>query len=233
MFEWMEPGLHPGRSSKNWALYRIGDGVIRKRLPLVRGIVYDLGCGERPYENLFRSVCQDYIGVDWEHSLHEKKADIQADLNLPLPLASDVADTVVSFSALEHLHDPFTFSREACRLLKSGGYLILQVPFMWHVHEDPYDYFRFTRYGLRHVFDKAGFADIEVEATTGFWLMWFIKLDYQLARLIRGPEWFRRLLRPVLGAFFVVNQGIGVLLDRIWSGTEGETAGYFLTARKP
>ena len=92
---------------------------------------------------------------------------------------------------------------EAYRILKPGRTIILQVPFMWSVHEAPHDYFRYTCYGLQHVFRKAGFMDVRVEATTGFWVMWTLKFNYQSARLIRGPWPIRKLMsalmRPNLG----------------------------------
>lgn len=224
---------HPGRSWKNYALYRAGDRAIAARLCYIRGVVYDLGCGERPYEPLIRSIASGYVGVDWGNTLHELKADILADLNQPLPVGDGVADTVISFSVLEHLNEPARFVAEACRILTPGGAMVLQVPFMWHVHEAPHDYFRFSRYGLEHLFLKAGFIDVEIEETTGFWLMWFLKLNYQLGRLIRGPRWLRSLIGVPLAGVFVLSQELGVFLDRIWPDSRGETAGYFLTARKP
>jgi hypothetical protein len=108
----------------------------------------------------------------------------------------------------------------------------LSVPFQWYVHESPYDYFRFTSYGLRYLLEKSGYVDIAIEAVTGFWTMWFLKLNYQLPKLIRGPRLLRMAIRLALQIFWVMDQWLAVFLDRYWPGEE-ETAGYFVTARKP
>src|SRR5258705_3003446 len=116
------------------------------------------------------------------------KADIVADLNQRLPIPDGVADTVVSFQVLEHLNEPQTMLDEAHRILAPGGCLVLAVPFQWWVHEAPHDYFRYTRFGLRHLLTKAGFSDVVVQETSGFWTTWLLKLNYQTVRLIRGPR---------------------------------------------
>lgn len=196
------------------------------------GVVYDLGCGTRPYESDILQYASAYVGVDWSNTLHGLNADIVADLNKPLPVPDQVADTVVSFQVLEHLSEPQNLLVEAFRVLKSNGRIFLSVPFQWHVHEAPYDFFRFTRYGLDHLFRKAGFVDIQIIAVTGFWSMWFLKLNYQTMRLPRGPRLLQRITRACLIPIWWSTQQAGRWLDRVWLN-EDETAGYFVTARKP
>ena len=223
---------HSNRQAHNWLVYDIGERFLTKNAPLYKGTLYDLGCGESPYKEFFMQYAEQYIGVDWAGSIHDTKADIAADLNKPLPIDNAVADTVISFSVMEHLNEPQTMLNEAFRILTPNGYIVLQVPFMWQVHEAPYDFFRFTRYGLEYLFTKAGFTDIEVEATSGFWTMWLLKINYQSTRLIRGPRPLRWLIKVLLIPFWWLNQFVAPLLDHYWS-SEGETAGYFVTARKP
>ena len=78
------------------------------------------------------------------------KADIVADLNKPLPIESEVADVVVSISVLEHLCEPMTMLSESFRILKPGGSILLQVPWQWWIHEAPYDFYRYSPYGLNY-----------------------------------------------------------------------------------
>jgi hypothetical protein len=80
--------------------------------------------------------------------------------------------------------------------------------------------------------EKAGFVDVVVRNTTGFWSMWILKLSYQLARLPRGPRWLRTTMRAPLVVFWWLAQAIAPLMDRVWR-EDRETAGYFVTARKP
>ena len=216
----------------NWIILKKNNEQITKRLPQIKGMVYDLGCGMRPFEQDIRRVADEYIGVDWSNTLHGLQADIVADLNKPLPLRMGVADSVVSLQVLEHLSEPQVFLNEAFRLLRSGGRLFLAVPFQWHIHEAPWDFYRYTRYGLDYTIAKAGFVDISIEEVSGFWTMWLVKLNYQMARAVRGPPAMRWIMRSMMFPLWYVNQVVGPLLDRFFPD-KAETAGYFVTATRP
>ncbi len=222
---------HSNRRPYNWLIYDVGDVWLEKFKHLYRGQLYDLGCGEMPYKDWFLNYVERYVGVDWGSSLHELRADIIADLNGPLPIEGEVADTIISLSVMEHLREPQVFLGEAHRILRRGGAMILQVPFMWGVHEAPYDYYRYTQFGLRHLFEKAGFTDICVYAQTGFWVMWTLKFNYQTARVIRGPRLLRASLALLLRGIWAINQRLAPLMDKYWK-SENETAGYFVVAHK-
>lgn len=224
--------FHPNRSPENWLLYDCGDQALARLSDRIRGTVYDLGCGEMPYRGWVLQFAERYVGVDWSHTLHELKADVVADLNAELPISDCVADTVISFSVLEHLREPDTMLKEAQRLLRPRGSIVLQVPFMWWVHEAPHDYFRFTRHGLEHLFRKAGFINVEVKANTGFWAMWVTKLNYQSTRLVRGPRPLRFFIGSVLRLVWFADQHIARWLDKRWV-CEEETQGYTVSAIKP
>lgn len=223
---------HNNRRPYNWLIYDVSDQWLEKFKQHYRGHLYDLGCGEMPYKDWLLTHASKYTGVDWGGTLHQLKADIVADLNEPLPIESEVADTVISLSVMEHLREPQVFLNEAHRILKGGGGMVLQVPFMWWVHEAPHDYYRYTQYGLRYMFEKAGFTDIAVYPQTGFWTMWVLKLNYQTTRLVRGPWPIRKAMELLLRGIWAINQRIAPLLDKHWK-SEGETAGYFVVAKKP
>lgn len=109
--------------------------------------------------------------------------------------------------------------------------MILKVPFMWWVHEAPYDFYRYTRHGLEYMFKKAGFTDIEIYPQTGFWVMWTLKFNYQTTRLIRGPWPIRKAMALLMRGIWALDQRIAPWLDKHWK-CEAETAGYFVVARK-
>ncbi len=222
---------HKNRKKHNWLIYENYDFFLLCNKSLFSGALYDLGCGEMPCRDWLLQYADSYTGVDWSNTLHEFKADISADLNEPLPIENAVADTVVSFSVMEHLREPQQFLCEAHRILKKGGVMILQVPFMWWVHEEPYDYFRYTRHGLKYMFEKAGFADIDVHSQTGFWTMWILKFNYQSIRLIRGPWPVRKFMAVLMRLIWAADQRIAPWLDSYWQ-CEQETAGYFVVAKK-
>ncbi|MGV0983525.1 MAG: class I SAM-dependent methyltransferase [Limnohabitans sp.] len=223
---------HNNRRPHNWLIYDVGDQWLEKCKQHFRGHLYDLGCGEMPYKDWLLTHADQYTGVDWGGTQHQLKADIVADLNAPLPIDNEVADSVISLSVMEHLREPQVFLGESHRILKRGGVMVLQVPFMWWVHEAPYDYYRYTQYGLRYMFEKAGFTDITVYPQTGFWVMWTLKFNYQTTRLIRGPWPVRKAMALLLRGVWAVDQRLAPLLDRYWK-SEGETAGYFVVAQKP
>lgn len=224
---------HSNRRDYNWLIYNIGDRLLKKNIDNYIGVLYDLGCGESPFREFFMQHVQQYVAVDWAESYHDSKPDITADLNHPLPIESGVADTVVSLSVLEHLYEPQMMVNEAFRILKNGGRIILQVPWQCWIHEAPYDYFRYTPYGIKYMFKKAGFVDVMVEPQSGFFTMWILKMNYFTLRFIRGPRPLRWAIKAVLRPLWFVGQKAAPLLDKLDRDWELETSGYFVTARKP
>jgi len=224
---------HSNRKAYNWLAYNCNDKFLHKCSHLYKGVLYDLGCGESPYKQFFLKYVDEYIAVDWADSFHDTKANIIADLNTSLPIESEVADTIVSLSVLEHLCEPQTMLNEAFRILKRGGVIVLQVPWQWWIHEAPYDFFRYTPYGLTYLFKKAGFIDVLVEPQNGFFTMWLLKFNYFTTRFIRGPMPLRWLIRTLVTPFWHLGQIIAPLLDSLDHNWSAETSGYLVTARKP
>jgi SAM-dependent methyltransferase len=215
------------RLSHKWLAQRINNQSVARILPFVSGRVVDLGCGSCPYKPDLLAHATRYVAVDWPGTAHDRGCvDVFADLCAPLPFADAWADTVVSFQVMEHLPEPGRFLAECNRILRPGAYLLLTVPFMWHVHEAPHDYFRYTRFGLEYLLRKAGFVDVEVTEDTGFWQMWLLKFTYYTRRAAPGP------LRYLWAPLWWLLQSIAPLLDRLdWH--PGETAGYTVVARSP
>jgi len=223
---------HSNKGLANWLIYNISDKFLEKYSKYYRGDLYDLGCGEAPYREYFLQYAENYIGVDWTKTLHNSQADIVSDLNKKIELADEVADTIISLSVMEHLCEPQVFLNEAYRILKKDGVMILQVPWQWWVHEAPHDYFRYTPYGLTYMFEKAGFNDIVIEAQTGFFTTWLIKINYFTSRLIKGPKVFKWIIKFFLVPFWTFNQLVAPLLDKFDKNWEAESQGYFVLARK-
>ena len=215
----------------NWLALKMNNADVQSRLSDIAGTVYDLGCGIRPYEKDILTLADRYVGVDWSSTLHGLHADIVADMNKRLPIEDAVADTVVSFQVLEHLCEPQTMLNEAFRIIRPGGKIIISVPFQWWVHEAPHDYFRYTRYGLEYMFAKAGFTNIKVKESSGFWVMWLLKFNYQTAGMSTGSGLVRQFFRAFLIPLWFMNQLIAPMLDRLWPNPT-ETAGYYVCASK-
>jgi SAM-dependent methyltransferase len=123
--------------------------------------VLDAGAGESPFRELFARC--DYVTSDWAESVHPgaRQSDIIAPLD-DLPLAPDSFDAVVCTQVLEHVPDPFAALAELHRVLRTGGRLLVTVPFVGELHEEPYDFFRYTPHGLRSMLDSAGFEGVKI-----------------------------------------------------------------------
>jgi SAM-dependent methyltransferase len=223
---------HSNRHAYNWLAYKTGDHFLRNYTSYYQGTLYDLGAGESPYKNFFLQYAQQYIAVDWAGSYHDTKADIAADLNKPLPIESAVADTVVSLSVMVHLCEPQTMLNEAFRILKPGGSIVLQVPWQWWIHEAPYDFFRYTPYGLKYLFEKAGFVEVVVDPQSGFFTTWILKINYFSMRFVRGPRLLRWFIKAGLLPLWYLGQKAAPLLDRLDRNWGLEASGYFVTAKK-
>lgn len=214
-------------SSCNWLALKINYQSFEKNLESIKGRVIDLGCGTSPYKQDILKVADAYIGVDWKNSFHDQThVSVFANLCKGFPFKDGHADTVVAFQVMEHLPEPSLFLSECYRILKRGGSLFITVPFMWHIHEEPHDYFRYTRYGLEHLLRKSGFVDIGIEANTGFWQMWFLKFNYHTTRFARGP--FKYFWLPI----WWLGQVISPILDR-YDKHPQETASYTVLGKKP
>ncbi len=213
--------------SSNWLALKINNQCFMDYVCSIKGRVVDLGCGTAPYKEDILKVADEYVGVDWGNSYHENnQVNVQANLTKRLPFDDDYADTVVSFQVMEHLPEPFSFLSESYRILKSGGKIFITVPFMWHVHEAPYDYFRYTRYGLEYLLRKAGFVHIKIQENTGFWQMWILKFNYHTTRYARG------IIKFILLPIWWFGQIISPILDK-YDRNVTETASYTILASKP
>ena len=128
----------------------------------VGGVLLDFGCGSRPYESLFR--VERYMGLDIEVSGHPqagKRADIYYD-GETIPLDDASVDHVFSAEVFEHVFNAPELFREIRRVLKPGGSFIMTCPFVWPLHEQPYDFARYTPSALNAMLGDAGFSAIQV-----------------------------------------------------------------------
>jgi SAM-dependent methyltransferase len=129
--------------------------------------VLDAGAGEAPYRELFGHC--EYVTTDWTESVHPRarSADVIASLD-DLPIADGSFDAVVCTQVLEHVKDPGRVLSELARVLRPGGRLCLTVPLAWPLHEEPFDFFRYTPHSLAVLLGAAGFVDVDVAPRNGY-----------------------------------------------------------------
>ena len=169
----------------------------KRQLPSKARIVLDVGCGNKPYADLFNDCT--YIGANY--STIDADPDIVADA-MQLPIAAQTVDLVFCSQVIEHVPRPWKLVEECFRVLRPGGWLVLSAPFYWPLHEEPHDYFRFTRYGLKYLVLSAGFSECRIECDGGdnarFWL----------SAIHSTPQWLRRFVQlpfNILGRVFDKN----------------------------
>jgi len=191
-------------------------------------LVLDAGAGECPHAPLFAR--DRYVKLDrgigdrtWDYG----RIDVQGDIE-SLPFADGTFDAVVNIQVLEHLKEPRACVAEMARVLKPGGRLILTTVQCWEIHQHPNDFFRYTRYGLEYLFEKAG-LEARVEALGGlFWVIAF-RLMAILSFFQQGWRWiFFPILAPVFGFVIPV---ICYFLDPA-DRKRDYTLGYFCWCRK-
>jgi SAM-dependent methyltransferase len=124
-------------------------------------VVLDIGSGDAPYRELFAHA--RYLTNDWTESVHlgARGVDVVGSASA-LPVHSASIGLVLCTQVLEHTPDPSNVLSECLRVLKPGGRLALTVPFVWHLHELPHDYYRYTASGVSYLLTQAGFANSEV-----------------------------------------------------------------------
>lgn len=150
----------------------------------IHGRVLDFGCGSKPYETLFRRASQ-YIGVDIISSGHDhtdSKIDVFWDGKY-LPFKDSSFDSCVSTEVLEHVADTDGALRELNRVLAPGGILLISTPFFFREHEAPFDFYRFTSFGLASVLEKNGFEVLSFRKTSHpRGVLSFLAIEYLAAK---------------------------------------------------
>ncbi|MBN1296621.1 class I SAM-dependent methyltransferase [bacterium] len=183
--------------------------------------VLDAGAGQSRYRSFFDHAI--YTSVDFgtgEKTWDYSGLDVLARLER-LPFPGDVFDHVICTQVLEHVPEPDVILRELGRVLKPGGYLLLTAPLGFGEHQIPYDYFRYTRYGLRYLLEKVGFDVHRIEPRGGYFRYMAVMLMWSYIYLF--PEnrrgWIKAVLFPVqiLGAIVMVVAGPPLIqsLDRL------------------
>lgn len=138
-------------------------------------MVLDIGCGHKPYHDLF--VTARHWGMD--HGLIDASPDFVGDA-LYLPIRDQSVDIVFATQVIEHVTDPHKMVRECKRVLRPNGCLILSGPFFWPLHEEPHDFFRFTKYGFERLLKDAGLVDWQIIEDGGDWAQMMLSICLRL-----------------------------------------------------
>ncbi|MGO9596854.1 MAG: class I SAM-dependent methyltransferase [Isosphaeraceae bacterium] len=157
-------------------------------------VVVDMGCGDCPYEPLFRQPNCTYLRGDLQGDV-----DFLIEPGRPVDLADASADGVVSIQVLEHVWDLDWYLGECHRILNPGGWLLLSTHGTWPYHAHPTDFRRWTREGLMAELRQRHFAVERIESVVGP-LAWTTQIRLLgIRHLLESLGTFGKItLRPVL-----------------------------------
>lgn len=154
--------LHP-----QWFAFLRERKSLRQTCAELSGVVLDVGCAD----GLARQHLPEeatYYGLDYYSTAtawYETRPDIYGDAQ-SLPVRDKSIDHALLLDVLEHIPEPDHCLSELQRVLKPGGSLTVQVPFMYPLHDTPLDFHRWTRFGLERAADRHGFR-ITAEKAVG------------------------------------------------------------------
>jgi SAM-dependent methyltransferase len=195
-----------------------------------RGRLIDLGCVKVPLYASYKDFVSEVVCVDWGNTAHRTNhLDQECDLTKPLPFRDGEFDTVILSDVLEHISQPMLLWGEIARLLAKKGNVLMSVPFYYWLHEEPYDFFRYTEHALRWLAEGAGLRVVLLKSYGG-------------APEILADITAKNALRiPKIGT--TVSTLVQELVSRFRTLAIGRTAsestskqfplGYFLVAEKP
>lgn len=192
-------------------------------------LVLDAGAGDAPYRSLFRHA--RYESADFEQAaMNYAPATYVCDLR-SIPVEDCRFDFVVFNQVMEHLPEPGLVLAELHRVLKPGGRMIYTGPLFYEEHMQPYDFYRYTQFGLRHLLGSAGFVVERLDWLEGY----FGTVGYQLHGMardlpIRPRDLGRGLvgygLVPVMAVLRVVFAACSILFHRLETRVKFTARGY-------
>ena len=223
--------LHP-----QWLLFRDEKQRFKDIASIATGNVLDIGCSEQKLKKYLPSSC-NYIGLDYPDTadaLYKTRPSIYGDAQ-QLPFTNNTFDTISFLEVLEHLPNPQAAVKECYRVLKPKGILIFSMPFLYPIHDAPFDFQRLTIYGIRQLFSSNRFHIKKEEAMGSPLMTSFLLVNIALVKTTlncfknKHPALLIILILPLL---IPVLNLLGLLAEKL-TPTDGFMAhGYTLHLSK-
>jgi SAM-dependent methyltransferase len=184
--------FYAGKKLLKGAFMRLG-------LPLMKGRVLDLGAGWAPYSKEIKGA--GVVTIDHDAS----RLPMAVGACTALPFGDNSFDSILCTEVLEHVSEPDEALKELARVVKPGGAVYATAPMLWCLHYEPYDFYRYTGFGLKHLFEKHGFRVDKVEPIGGFFTFFSMRFG----------EKFYNFLNKV---FFFLPRGIRIffIIPLVW-----------------
>ena len=202
---------------------------VSELIPNLQGRLLDIGCGSKPYQSLCK--VDEYIGleIDDEGNRNHNYADVFYD-GKTIPFENNAFDSILSNQVFEHVFNPNYFLKEVNRVTKMGGEFLMTVPFVWDEHEQPYDYARYSSFGLKHILNENGFEIIEQrKSNNGLEVIFQLLNDYIFKKTVTKSGYLNLLFMLLLMA--PVN-AIGLIISKIFPRNDDLYLDNIVLARK-
>lgn len=188
------------------------------------GRLLDVGCNDKPYRPFFGARCDAWIGADLPtYAGGRTRPDLYSQA-AALAFQASSFDTVLCTQMLDDLPIPGRLFEEAVRVLRAGGHLIVSAPQVSIPHNEPYDYYRFSRHALQSLAEAAGLEVCEMKPQGGAAALVGFMFSAHFPPL-RGEGTMARILRPLFDR-------IVLAADRRWF-RDSDTLGWVMVCRKP
>ena len=236
-------GKHPYNTMFSYNYHNIRDIVrfFKKFAKQYEGktkkIIIDIGGGRSPYYGILQGISKEYYVVDFKSAMPKKETRkiIQIEGTAEkLTFDSEYADIILSNQVLEHVSDERLAVKEAYRVLKKGGIFTGSVPHISPIHLEPYDYRRFTSFGIIKLLKENEFTNIKIESNGGVYkaIALLLLMDGFLYKNTGENQKFNTvkhfLFAPIT---FMVNLSC-LIADKIFKNKQRSPSNYCWTAEK-
>lgn len=199
----------------------------------MRGLVLDIGCTDKRLSNLLPAGCS-YVGLDYPGTavgMYRTRPDVFANA-CALPLVSASVQAVILKDVLEHVRGPQQALAEIARVLSPGGRLVLWMPFLYPIHDAPFDFQRYTEHGMQAYLAECGFEVIDLapvlKPMETASLMTCLALADAAEQIFQCKRWLLPFI-PVLALLVLISNLFGKVM-RLLPGTRFMPAFYRVTA---
>jgi SAM-dependent methyltransferase/uncharacterized protein YbaR (Trm112 family) len=190
----------------------------------LKGDVLEVGAGGNYLKRVYSNKTTSWISSDYDlRSLIDIRCDAQS-----LPFNDSLFDVVICIDVLEHVENPALMISELARVLKNDGILILSTPFFFYLHEAPYDFYRFSKYGLKSLMNRFGLETLDLKPTAGVISTFGIMLTASIVHLL-----YR--IKILCNFILILNKYFQIFLlplDRFFNRNGRLSQGHFVIAKK-
>jgi len=214
----------------------------------VSGICVDVGCGEKIFKQYIDKKISYYWGLEYPQTLaasflnsRYSKIDVAGNAEA-LPVKNESIDTILLLDILEHIRKPEYVMQQAYYSLKINGHAVITTPFLYPLHMEPYDFYRFTKNGIEALANMSGFTIVEnfkygkaletFAVNSNLFIFYEI---FKLNKLVKKISLIKKvLLVMVLPLFLLIAASINVvaMIAGLFFDSDKYPAGYCTVLKK-